>query len=702
MVKGGSLSLRNALIVALALAALLPLLVVGVYTRAVTEDRIERGEFRRLENRTLHLSQELGAALSVYLADLRTLERLPSLLGLIRAQLHGGTDALSGSTALQWQHRLEQIFLGFAEAKEHYRALRFVGVDGRELVGVEKSVDGTALLSANEKRLFAQPFIEQTLGIAAGHFYFSDQLQPGHSPEGGKSEKPILRFAVPVADPLGDPRGVLLTDVDARWIFDWLARAERLDRMRLILVDGEGRRLYSRDNGSFWGRPDQESEGQGGQFAHLWRLINQGSGFGDRGEEGGEPTLAYAPIRIGSDRSKPPWLLVATTYPGEVKRVVSSIHGVLLALFGISLIVAVGLGYWFSATWVVRPIDALLAVMRRFGRGELTARALTVANNEIGRLAQVFNDMAHFHEAALAREREHAEQLRRAAHVFEYTRDGVMITDREGNIVAVNKAFTEITGYTQEEALGRNPRMLKSYRHDAGFYESMWRSLIEEGHWQGEVWNRRKSGEVFPEWLTITRVDDDEGETTNFVAVFSDFSSHKRGEERLSHLAHYDILTDLPNRLLFGDRVRHALHRAKREGERCALLFLDLDRFKPVNDRYGHLFGDRVLQAVAGRLSQALREEDTISRLGGDEFAVLLEQVGSRADAEEVAKKLAGSLQSPVEIDGRVIHVGVSVGISLYPEDGITFEALLKSADQAMYEVKAARARRDPAAGDDG
>ena len=385
---------------------------------------------------------------------------------------------------------------------------------------------------------------------------------------------------------------------------------------------------------------------------------------------------------------------MSSTRPAVIGAAMQSIRTILLVLLGLSLITAVSLGYWLSAVWVVRPIDALLAAVRRFGSGELSARAMTFTDNEIGRLARSFNEMAHYHESSVGRDREQAEQLRQAAKVFEYTRDGVTITDTTGKILAVNNAFTEITGYSQEEALGSNPRILKSHRHDAEFYRAMWRKLTMEGQWQGEIWNRRKNGEVFPEWLTITRIEDDFGETTNYVAVFSDISSRKREQERLSHLAHFDILTDLPNRLLFADRVRHALQRAKREGDRCALLFLDLDDFKPVNDRYGHLMGDQVLQAVAWRFVSALREEDTIARLGGDEFAVLLESIHSRQNAEEVAAKINETLETPLEVGDREIRLGVSVGISVYPDDGITFEALLTRADQAMYGVKSGKSGR--------
>lgn len=698
MARAFTLSLRNTLIAALAFAALLPLLIVGVYTRAVTQERIVREELHAVENRTLRLAQELGASLSVYLADLRTIERVPPLQGLMRARTHGGVDTLSGSTDLQWRHRLEQIFLGFADAKANYHALRFVDLSGTLLAGVEKQANETTLVSATASHRAANlSLARQTVALSPGNYFFTDALVPEFGPEKASAEIPIIRFAAPVSDPAGEPWGVVAIDIDAQWILDWLRKMESLEAVQLILADGAGRYLYRPDDDSLWGQQKSET-GVAQAYPELWQQLENNAAFGLL-RTNGAGAVVYSRVHFGADGYGAPWLLVSIPDPVTLGRTMDSIHGVLLVLFGVSLVVAIGLGYWFSAAWVVKPIDALLGAVRRFGRGELGARAMTFADNEIGRLAQSFNEMAHHHESAVERERAHAEQLRQAAHVFEYTRDGVVITDIDGNIVAVNKAFTEITGYSEAEALGRNPRMLKSHRHDEKFYVEMWRVLAREGHWQGEVWNRRKNGEVYPEWLTITRVEDEWDEPVNYVAVFSDISSHKREQERLSHLAHYDILTDLPNRLLFADRVRHSLHRAKRDGQRCAVLFLDLDKFKPVNDRYGHLVGDQVLQAVAWRLSRSLREEDTISRLGGDEFAVLLEQVRSRGDAEDVAKKLSDSLLEPFEIDGREIHVGVSVGISLYPEDGISFEALLRQADLAMYGIKMGRSEDGVASG---
>ncbi|WP_428603731.1 PAS domain S-box protein [Sedimenticola sp.] len=281
------------------------------------------------------------------------------------------------------------------------------------------------------------------------------------------------------------------------------------------------------------------------------------------------------------------------------------------------------------------------------------------------------------------------ERLRLSATVFESTREGVIITDRNGLITAVNTAFTEITGYTEEEVSGRTPGILNSGRHDDAFYKEMWESVNEVGYWRGEIWNRRKNGEIFPEWETISTVRNEQGELTNYVAVFSDISDIKESENQLEYLAHHDPLTELPNRLLFTARLDHALERARRDGSYIAVLFIDLDLFKNINDSLGHPVGDTLLQQVARRIKQQLRDEDTVARLGGDEFTVLLEQLANPQKAGNIADKLTQCFVTPFEIESRSLHVTASIGISIFPSDGDNTATLLRNADTAMYQAKA-------------
>jgi diguanylate cyclase (GGDEF)-like protein/PAS domain S-box-containing protein len=285
-------------------------------------------------------------------------------------------------------------------------------------------------------------------------------------------------------------------------------------------------------------------------------------------------------------------------------------------------------------------------------------------------------------------QKEADEKLRQAAKVFESTSEGIILTDLDGDIVAVNRAFTDITGYAEAEVMGRNPRLLQSGRHDVNFYFELWSGLLNRGVWQGEIWNRRKSGEVYPQWLTLSMVKDAGGAATHYVGVFSDISQVKDAQSRLDFLAHHDPLTRLPNRTLLHDRLDHGLQQARRDGAQLALLFLDLDRFKNVNDTLGHPVGDEMLQSVAQRINEEIRAGDTLARLGGDEFVLLLESDADAHGAALVARKLLDLFAAPQHVGGHELVITASIGISLYPGDGEDADTLLKNADRAMYEAK--------------
>jgi diguanylate cyclase (GGDEF)-like protein/PAS domain S-box-containing protein len=274
------------------------------------------------------------------------------------------------------------------------------------------------------------------------------------------------------------------------------------------------------------------------------------------------------------------------------------------------------------------------------------------------------------------------------AGVFNCTQEGVMVTDASIKILAVNPAFSFVTGYAPEEVIGKNPRILQSGRHDAAFYKQFWISLKTMGQWQGEIWNRRKNGEIYPEWLTINAVKDEVGVVTNYVAVFSDISSLKISEHHLTLLAYHDALTGLPNRLLFYERLKLTLAQAHRNRGRVAVIFIDLDRFKPINDTLGHYVGDLLLQEVAERLRSCVREGDTAARVGGDEFMMILAEIHGRPDVEVIIRKILDRLSHPFLLEGHRMSIGASLGISLYPDDAVEMENLIKEADFAMYQAK--------------
>jgi len=285
--------------------------------------------------------------------------------------------------------------------------------------------------------------------------------------------------------------------------------------------------------------------------------------------------------------------------------------------------------------------------------------------------------------------RDDRERLRMAAAVFDSTLEGVLVTDRQGVIVHVNRAFMRITGYQQDEVLGQRPSKFKSGRHGVAFYQQIYTTLAEKGEWSGEIWNRRKSGEIYPQWQTICAIRDDSGELTHYVAVFSDISAIKHSEQELAFLAHHDPLTGLPNRLLFNDRVEQALAAAEANKRGCALLLLDLDHFQSINDGLGHTIGDQLLKLVGDRLHDLLGNGVTLARLGGDEFAMLAENCQEVGQAGKLAQSIIERLREPFEFEGHRLFISASVGISLFPSDALGAEQLLRNADSALFKAKA-------------
>lgn len=281
-------------------------------------------------------------------------------------------------------------------------------------------------------------------------------------------------------------------------------------------------------------------------------------------------------------------------------------------------------------------------------------------------------------------------QFTLSVELFEASTQAITITDADAKIIAVNPAFTTITGYEPAEVVGRNSNVLASGRHDKAFYEAMWDEIRGKGHWQGELWDRRKSGEVFPVWLTVSAVKNNHGEILQYVAMFSDISDRKAAEAQIEYLAHYDQLTGLANRALLQERFALLISQAQRHRRRVGVLFLDLDRFKNVNDTLGHSAGDAVLQETARRLRACLRQADFVARQGGDEFIVLINDVDVIHDAAHVAQKIIVAMEERFEIHGHEIHISPSIGIGIYPDDGQDIETLLKNADVAMYQAKSA------------
>lgn len=280
------------------------------------------------------------------------------------------------------------------------------------------------------------------------------------------------------------------------------------------------------------------------------------------------------------------------------------------------------------------------------------------------------------------------ERLIQAATVFEHTSEAIVITDADKRITAVNRAFTRITGYGEHEVLGQDPRLLKSGQHDDQFYDELWRALRERDSWQGEIYNRRKDGSLFPVWQNITVVRDADGHVRHFISIFNDISAQKDSEEKIRYLAHYDLLTGLPNQVLFKERLHQALEDAAQRPEMMAVMFLDLDRFKQINDTLGHPVGDLMLQTVAERLQTLVRQPNLLARMSGDKFTVLLLDCENTGCLTQFSERLLAEMREPVVSPVQPLHLTVSLGVALYPQHGTGSAALLKNAEIAMYQAK--------------
>ena len=332
---------------------------------------------------------------------------------------------------------------------------------------------------------------------------------------------------------------------------------------------------------------------------------------------------------------------------------------------------------------IARPVKKLQVAMSEIQRSNDLSRRADVdeLNPDIGEMARSFNALLSTLEQA-------NERLQLFAKMFENSGEAILITDAAKNILTVNPAFEQITEYSLTEVLGQNPSMLSSGKQDDTFYQKMWTSISEKGSWSGEIWNRRKSGEIYPEWLSVGAVKNSKGQVINYISLFSDITKRKEAEQRIQFMAHYDSLTQLPNRALFSDLLHHAMVVAHRGKAKVGLMFLDLDKFKSINDTLGHLAGDQLLKSVALRLKSCVRESDTVCRQGGDEFMILLEEISSAEDMEQIAQKIKSEMSEPHQLGTVEKIVSFSIGGAIYPDDADSEEKLTKCADQAMYMAK--------------
>ena len=374
------------------------------------------------------------------------------------------------------------------------------------------------------------------------------------------------------------------------------------------------------------------------------------------------------------------WILISEVITSKITRPIWT----KLVYFIIIISLALLLFIWFVlflAKKTIQPIQAICYATHKIALGDYRVTLEPSGIQEIDSLVLDFNLMVKARKKA-------EEKLQLSDQVFRETHDGIIITNKDGTIIEVNPRFCEITGYEPEEVIGKNPHILNSGRQSRSFYVDMWKTIIKQGHWQGEIWNRHKNGSSYAELMTISNLKDDSNNILYYVGIFSDITQSKKQQEIFEQMAHYDQLTQLPNRVLLADRFIQALAQSKRQKSMLAVCFLDLDNFKPVNDLYGHEMGDQLLIEVAERIKTNIRDEDTVSRQGGDEFALLLGSIESFSQCEKMLQRIISSLAQPYIIEQQLISISASVGVTLYPIDGTDADTLMRHADQAMYQAK--------------
>lgn len=354
-------------------------------------------------------------------------------------------------------------------------------------------------------------------------------------------------------------------------------------------------------------------------------------------------------------------------------------------LAGIAVCIPLTLFIWLFITRIVtKPLTRMTEGLNHIVQGDIdeTSELPVHSRDEVGMAALAFNQV-------LKKASELLRQQRLSRMVFDNSLEGITVTDASARIVMVNRAFTQTTGYSAEEAIGQTPALLKSGRQGPDFYAKFWLAVREHDGWHGEIWNKRKDGVIYPQWLSVTAVRDRKGQIEHYMAIFADITERKKREKLMVYQAQHDALTDLPNRRLFHDHLDQALAHARRHLDRkVAVMYLDLDRFKYINDTFGHDAGDLLLKEVALRLRRCVRESDTVARLGGDEFAILLPDINDELDARSVAEKILLAMREPINFNSASRVVTTSIGVSICPRDGETAEMLIKRADTAMYQVK--------------
>ncbi len=697
-------------------------ILIGLLAYQNTDSILRQESLVRLQDLLQRETGRLETTFQIFQEDALFLANAPSVKGILRSIASGdGYDEQENATEAIWQRRLAAHLGTVLQQRAAYLSIRLIldQNEGREYVRIDK-VDGKIHESAEEElqQKGHRDYYQETLKLQKGEVYFSAiNLNREH----GRITlpmQPVIRFATPVFDHDGLVAGILVFNIDFKGITKTFSRSHT--NTHFMMTNSFGDYLIHKDENRIFGfefnRPSRIQD----DYLVLQSFIAKNSkeetlSLDQMAGDVGMALRKFHYDPLNQDHC----MILGAEVSLDILRQKSLMlrNKLILILFGAVLMISFATS--ILAYLVTRPLKELTTAADRIANGE-DVEVPACGNDEVGVLASSMQTMLHHlhssrqevqdlaysledkvrertQDLALVNgelkeeivERQKVEQdLRLASKYLEITQEALVITDPSGTILEVNEAFVEMAGFSRSEVLGENPRVLKSGRHDKKFYEEMWRALLEEGHWQGEIWDRRKNGEVYPKWISISAVRNKDGEITNFVALSTDITASKEAEEKLEKLAHYDPLTGLANRLLFHYRLEHDLAMAGRRKWDLGLILLDLDGFKEVNDTLGHPAGDQLLIQVSERLQGSVRESDTVARLGGDEFVVILTNIQKENDLAMLGQKILDALRAPYELDGERVEISASLGIAVYPDDGKDANLLLKNADTAMYHAK--------------
>ena len=552
---------------------------------------------------------------------------------------------------------LTEELLSFAQQKRIYSEILFLDLAGNELVHVAYEENrASSRNQAQRINVAQQSYFIESIQLGRGELYISPLHLRVEQGAIRTPHMPSMYLATPVHDSRGKSQGILVLNYMAQSMLEHFAEMLQQSHGHIALLNADGYWLYSHKPERSWGFMLGNKITFADRHPDAWERIRSSDQGQFQDKDGLFTYSTLFPVKIIGGYSEQELVddhsghhhIPPESYQWKIVSDVSNslfVDKLKARLYGSS-----GLA-WF----------VILAL------GTLVSGILAASHRE--------KDALHT-------------KLKLHAKLYETTTEGVIITDAGTNIIEVNRAFTDITGYSPEEVIGKKPSLLSSGIHDADFYKHMWDILQSAGKWQGEVQNRHRNGTLYTEWLRISAIRDKSGKVSNYVAILSDITSKKLSEAELHRRAHYDTLTGLHNRLSFHERLNHNLACAKRDHFRVAVLYIDLDKFKPINDTYSHQAGDLVLQETARRIQASVRDMDTVARVGGDEFVVILREVDTLSHAEGVAEKIVAAINKPVLYEGHSLRVGASYGIALYPDQAMDAEELIAIADAAMYGNK--------------